>query len=312
MANGFNLDEYLSEVEQEVNDGLLSREEFERIKQELIQQFQPSKGSNKKTESGLLFENRTLDDIMVKRLESQYHRTIFERDIPLEQENIETDPCLCEQELHNQVIIVKADGKECGAIWYHLIDDNSKDLCLEEFEGLEKLDEVLGSRFLYIEKLFVAKHKRKEKIGTRLIHELMKQYDESTPILVHSWVNAKNYYLNRGFIYFKDHLEDEGEQDFIPMVLPMNSDSFYSFLENHANRKHLVRCLKLLGKEEKQKPDLSDFNGQCLIPKYCELLAYASEEDYHNLNSNPFTILLYKTLGLEHKLLPQGKQTSLF
>lgn len=311
MTNDEFLEGYLKELQQEVDQGLLGQEEFERIKQELILQYQPKDQLNKSNgKSNIEFEQRHLDDMILKRLESQFYRTIFGRDISLEQEDVEE--YFCDQEEGCSALIAKADGKECGAIWYHLIDEDSRDSCLETYSELDNLDNILGNRFLYIEKLFVAKHRRKEKIGTRLIHELMKQYDESTPILVHSWINAKNYYLDQGFIYFKDYVEEEGEQDFIPMLLPMNPDSFYSFLQDHANRKHLARCVKLLAREKKHKPDLNDFNGQCLIPKYCELLAYASEEDYQNISSNPFTILLYKTLGLEHKLLPQGEQTSLF
>ncbi|MBT3298079.1 GNAT family N-acetyltransferase [archaeon] len=310
MTNDYDLEQYLKEIETEIEKGLLSREEFERIKLELTEQSEPNSELNKNgsKKSLIQFENRTKSEVQIKRLESQFYRTIYGRDLMLDEEDEE----FCEQEDDCSALVAKIDGKECGAIWYHLMDENSKDHCLESYAELDHLEEILGSRFLYIEKLFVAKHKRKEGVATSLIHQLMKEYDESTPILVHSWINAKNYYLKQGFIYFKDYVDEQGEQDFIPMLLPMNPESFYSFIENHANRKHLTTCLKYLRQTEKPVPDLNDFNSQCLIPKYCELVTYAKEESYQELDTNPFTILLYKTLGLNHGLIPEQRQVKLF
>lgn len=199
-------DEYKSDLESQLAEGIISQEDFE----EALEFLEGSEGKRKGLEFEVTYLKSEVDGDNVRKLEDWYFREIFGR--PRIDADLDIDG--------NNILIAKANDLPVAVLWYAHEPDESYKGCL------------------YIDKLFTLEEHRRNNVAAQLIAEMVRNrdLDAINAVIVYSWERAKEFYHSIGFLNDGDGeiMEKEGEY-FLKMVLPLTTDSYDRYCSHENN-----------------------------------------------------------------------------
>ena len=304
---------YLSELQEEVDTGLLTPDEFERTRELVCGDYLGR--LERKARRGLIPEeelevakselgfalkkpaslevvavdpNNPEWDEKLKKLTNLYYRQIF-GEVP--EENGE--------ELEGTILAGLIDKKLAGAAW--LIDNPNP----------------AYKNCTYLEKLYVRdQFQRKSGLGSLLLFNALEEVPEENCLVLHAWSGAIEFYQRNGFLLYNE-AEEKGGEFFYQMVLPLTKKSFDRY-QRHCEKENTA-LTQLLEADAITPEDCKD-SGHHLFSGMAQNLSLSEWEKYVGaiaqmkcgqnvpINENPFTMFLYKRMGKEHTLLDSNQK----
>jgi GNAT superfamily N-acetyltransferase len=302
----------LKELKKELDYGALTKDRYQLAQDRLLKDHYRSLSRLKKkgelseiefdklcsernlkvpNKSKLNFELIEKGNPLVRSLEDLYFRNI-DGSLPTEQER---------GYLGENVLVAFQDKKPAGAIWTSDVESRS------------------GNLRTYIEALYVREIFRGNNLGSKLILNVL-QSSESEAICLNPEPNAVQFYQRNGFFTYQTRMEDD-DLIYEKMILPLTKDTFNHYLNRcQENLFELSRCLsrgnikseevKLRGEHffsgmvfDNQSANLSPQEWNKYVSSVMDILEEKKEDVKLDLNELPFTMFVYKRLGLGHKLL---------
>lgn len=186
----FNLEEYLQDLAEQRDAGLLDEEEY----QETLRRITKEETSSPRIKVNV--EPISEEEPIIKRLADLYYRELFGR--------VQNDS---DQKLVNDVLLARCGSKVAGALWY----------TLEPTPGYRGCN--------YLDMLYVLPEFRKAGVGTELLSRLLTYTPENFCIITYAWKPSQDFYSRHGFLA-TDRTDEKEGQSFRLMVLPLTKKSF--------------------------------------------------------------------------------------
>ncbi len=214
-------------------------------------------------------ENKMVSDVVVTSADQNDHTlltrldNIFYRTLYGQERDDSFEP-----DFPTEVLVARKNVHLVGGIWYAIEPT-------QVYEG-----------FLYLDRMVVVDRERGQNIGTKMLVNLLEYVPEGKSVILHAWDKAIPFYVCNGFFSAGEDVEGEDGCFFRKMVLPLDWGTFQDYKQE--------------GWQEELQAATRD---EIFFRKIRKALEKNCEESFTELSSNPFTAVLYRNAGIDHRLL---------